>query len=96
MEGRGDGPVASALREPPADLTRLWERYGTPLDRKQLEAYVDGRSLFDAHGDREMPVWGDAFFEDSPPWMPNAEGVKRRLIELLVDYVETLQTERQL
>jgi hypothetical protein len=93
---RGDGPVAGSLRAPPPDLTRLWEHYGTPLDRERLVEYIDGRWLVGAHGPREMPVWGREFFEDAPPMTPNLEGVKRHLVEVLARYLETLQTERRL
>ena len=93
--GHGNGPAAASLRTPPADLTLLWKRYGTPLDRERLEEYVDGRVLLDAHGRTEMPVWGNEFFEEVPPGTPNLERVKHRLIEVLVDYLETLQTEQQ-
>jgi mono/diheme cytochrome c family protein len=95
VEGRGDGPVSGSLRVPPADLTRLWERYGTPLDRGRVAAYIDGRQLFGGHRSGEMPIWGDEFFDDVPPTTPNVEGVKRRLIDVLVDYLEGLQTERE-
>jgi mono/diheme cytochrome c family protein len=96
VAGHGDGPAAGWLRTPPADLTRLFERYGTPLDRARLAKYIDGRALLGAHGPRDMPIWGSEFFADATPTTPNLEGVKRRLIEVLVEYVETLQTERQL
>ncbi len=95
-QGRGDGPVASSLRVPPPDLSRLWEKYGTPLDRDRLVAYIDGRSLLGLHGDSEMPVWGDEFFGDTPPLAPNVEGLKRHLIELLADHLERLQSKQQL
>lgn len=35
-EGRGDGPRAAELPRPPADLTRLHERYGFPLPKTEL------------------------------------------------------------
>ena len=94
VEGRGDGAAAAALRTPPADLTRLWQSYGTPLDRDRVAAYIDGRQLLGIHEAREMPIWGEEFFEDLPPTTPNVEGVKRRLIEVLVDYLQTLQSEQ--
>jgi hypothetical protein len=103
--GRGDGPAASSLRTPPPDLTRLWERYGTPLDRERLARYVDGRRLVEPHrpegpgppGEPEMPVWGREFFADAPATAPGlVEGQKRHLIDVLVAYLETLQGERQL
>ena len=96
LEGKGDGPAAASLRTRPADLTRLWQRYGTPLDRERLAAYIDGRGLLEVHGPREMPVWGDEFFEDAPPLTPNlVEGAKQHLIAVLVDYLETIQSERR-
>ena len=95
--GRGDGPAAASLRTPPADLTLLWKRYGTPLDRERLTEYVDGRRLIGAHGLRDMPIWGREFFEDAPPMAPDlVEDEKRHLIEVLVRYLETIQTERRL
>jgi len=96
ISGRGDGPAVISLRTPPADLTRLWESYGTPLDRDRLVEYIDGRWLLDVHGYREMPIWGNEFFDDSPPQTPNLERSKHQLFEVLANYLETLQTERQL
>ncbi len=96
LAGRGDGPVAAWLRQPPPDLTRLWERYGTPLDRERLAEYIDGRWLVDVHGTREMPLWGSEFFVDAPPMAPSLEGDKRHLLRVLAEYLETLQTERPL
>ena len=96
VAGRGDGPAAASLRATPPDLTRLWEHYGTPLDRERLVEYVDGRWLIGVHGPRKMPVWGREFFEDAPPTTHNLETTKRHLIDVLVGYLETLQTERQL
>jgi len=97
VAGRGDGPAAASLRTPPADLSLLWQRYGTPLDRERLAEYIDGRRLIGPHGGREMPVWGREFFEDAPSLEPDlVEDEKRHLIEVLSAYLETLQTERQL
>jgi len=80
----------------PPDLTLLWKRYGTPLDRQRLVEHIDGRWLVDAHGSRDMPIWGREFYGDAAPMAPNLEGLRRHLIEVLVGYLETLQTERQL
>jgi len=94
VDGKGDGPAASALRQKPADLTRLWQRYGTPLDRERLARYIDGRRLLGGHDPREMPIWGEEFFGDVPPTTPNLENAKHRLFQVLADYLETLQTAR--
>lgn len=93
--GAGNGPAAASLRTPPADLTRLFERYGTPLDRERLADYIDGRRLMTFHGARDMPIWGKEFFEDAPADTPNLEAVKRRLFEVLVEHLESLQAEQR-
>jgi mono/diheme cytochrome c family protein len=62
-EGRGDGPLASALSRPPADLTAIQVRGGGRFDEGDVMAVIDGRRSVGAHGPREMPVWG-AVFED--------------------------------
>jgi len=95
VAGRGDGPAAASLRTPPADLTQLWRRYGTPLDREQVAKYIDGRMLAFAHGPREMPIWGDEFFEEAPPTTPGLDDTKRHLIDVLVNYLQRLQSARE-
>jgi mono/diheme cytochrome c family protein len=84
--GRGDGPVAPALRTPPPDLTRLAQRNGGTYPSARVEAFVTGtgRTLA-AHGTTEMPIWGSTFraFE--------ADARVRQRIQNLVRHIETLQ-----
>jgi mono/diheme cytochrome c family protein len=92
--GAGDGPVAAMLSTPPADLTKLWERYGTPLDGGRLAEHIDGRGMLFMHS-REMPVWGREFFKDADPEGPNIEALKEHLIDVLIQYLEGLQTKQR-
>jgi len=62
-EGRGNGPTASALQPPPADLTRIAQRRGGHFPVTEISAYIDGRIGVPAHGRRDMPVWGERFGE---------------------------------
>ena len=57
---RGDGPMAMQLRRMPPDLTQFTIRNGGVFPSEQVYRIVDGREVM-SHGDREMPVWGDAF-----------------------------------
>ena len=41
MTGHGDGPVASALRTPPADLTRIAQRHGGHFPVAEIAASID-------------------------------------------------------
>jgi mono/diheme cytochrome c family protein len=84
--GRGDGPVASALRARPADLTTLAQRNDGTFPRERVRDFVSGagRQLA-AHGTTEMPVWGPMFraFE--------SDARVRERIENLLTYVASIQ-----
>jgi cytochrome c553 len=56
--GKGDGPTASSLRTPPADLTAFAQRSGGTFPRERFFAFVEGSSRAAAHGSPQMPVWG--------------------------------------
>lgn len=87
--GEGDGPVAAAMRVTVPNLRTLNERYGGDFPEDQVASYIDGRNLPDAHGGREMPVWGEVFaFTES--LVSGAEEPAVR-IESLLDYLRTLQ-----
>jgi mono/diheme cytochrome c family protein len=85
---KGDGPLASGLKKPPADLT-LFARNNKGVFPKDLVVkIVDGREPVKGHGGGDMPVWGDAFsksLQDSDP-----DSVKQK-IEAVVGYLESLQ-----
>jgi mono/diheme cytochrome c family protein len=88
--GRGDGPVAEHLKIPPANLTQIAKRNGGTFPADQVFEIIDGRQVVKAHGDSQMPVWGDAFSRTADA---DEDSVKRR-IEALVAYLEKIQ-ERQ-
>lgn len=90
--GRGDGPVAPALRRPPTDLTLLARRAGGRFDAAGITAVIDGRSAVVEHGTREMPVWGVAFeAELAGEAYTGYLAIERS--QTLTDYLATLQVE---
>jgi hypothetical protein len=92
VDGRGHGPVAGALVTQPSDLTKLTKRFGMPLQRSKLAEYIDGRIDVKAHGPREMPVWGERFDWDLGPGMLATEDTKRRTIDVIIEYLSSIQT----
>jgi mono/diheme cytochrome c family protein len=88
--GKGDGPLASSLTQPPADLTGLARRSGGQYDESAVMAAIDGRRAVAAHGTRDMPVWGAVFEEEGrgEPY-PAYQGLLKS--RFLVDYLATLQ-----
>jgi len=61
-DAKGRGPVAEALKVPPADLTKLAARNRGVFPRERVQAFVtNGERAIPAHGSSEMPVWGPTF-----------------------------------
>jgi mono/diheme cytochrome c family protein len=89
-DARGHGPLAEHLRHAPPDLTQFTKRNGGTFPRDLIYRIIDGRDV-PAHGDREMPVWGEAFKAIAGS---SAAAVKAR-IEAVVRYLEGIQ-ERSL
>jgi mono/diheme cytochrome c family protein len=91
VSARGDGPAAETLRKPPSDLTRLGARWGAPLDKERLAAFIDGREGPRAHGPPDMPVWGERLYAGEREESPARESARRGTILLILEYLETLQ-----
>jgi len=85
----GPTPVAE-LGFQPADLRRLGERYGTPLDREALTDYIDGRHARSLGEERIMPVWGDRLYEHFPDTV-EVDEMRAGTIGLLIDYLQSIQ-----
>ena len=61
-DGRGAGPMASALKVPPGDLTRIAARNRGVYPASRVERIISGEeALPSGHGTRVMPVWGPIF-----------------------------------
>lgn len=86
--GEGGGPVASTLRVTMPNLRSLAMRNGGVFPTEAVAAYIDGREAPAAHGDRQMPVWGDVF---RGPEQGTAERTTRRRIAALVELIASIQ-----
>ena len=86
-DGRGSGPMAGQLRRAPPDLTTFTQRNGGVFPGERVRRIIDGREVA-SHGDRTMPVWGDAF-------MRGREGLSedaiRARIDAIVTYLQGIQ-----
>ena len=90
-DGRGKGDYANLLSVPPTDLTTLAKRSNDgQFPASDLAEVIDGRRNIRAHGDPEMPVWGERFSE-SDERNPNEEAAVRSEVRFLVDYLRTVQ-----
>lgn len=88
IDGRGDGPAASAFRTPPSDLTRLAQKKKGKFPGAAIAHEL--KDVYEApHGSREMPVWGPILSEISP----KSDAIGALRIANIAKYIETLQVK---
>jgi len=90
IDAKGDGPVSTALKTRPADLTVLAKNNNGVFPYDIVYQVIDGRnSTIPSHDTREMPVWGYQF---GPP---QAFRFKRHILAV-IDYLKSVQQKRGL
>ena len=85
--GRGAGPASEQFRKIPPDLTKYTVNNGGVFPSERVRRIIDGTGVA-AHGDRDMPVWGDAFQGGREGL--TADAAKAR-IDLIVRFLEAIQ-----
>lgn len=85
--GRGAGPASEQFRRIPPDLTKYTVNNGGVFPSERVRRIIDGTGVA-AHGDRDMPVWGDAFQGGREGL--TAEAAQAR-IDLIVQFLESIQ-----
>lgn len=89
-DGTGGGTVSRDLKVKVPDFTVLAKKNKGIFPLDDVMATIDGRRFVRAHGDRDMPVWGETF-------QRQAEGKKYEELttllkaKLIAEYVGTLQ-----
>ena len=84
VDGRGQGPVAMALKGTPPDLTML-QPPGEKFPFYQVQTKIDGEKATAAHGTSRMPVWGTVLRRTQ------GELQKEASIYALVRYIAAIQ-----
>lgn len=86
-DGKGGGPAADALKVPATDLTMLAKKNNGKYPGFKVASVLKGDNQTAAHGSKEMPIWGDLFWNLSGGH--DAE-VQQRITNLN-KYIESLQ-----
>jgi len=86
-DGRGGGPAAEALKIPPNDLTVLATQNGGKYPSLKIAAMLRGETTLPAHGTKEMPIWGNLFWNLSG----GHESEVQQRISNLNRYLESIQ-----
>ena len=88
--GKGDGPVAKALKTRPADLTTLAARNKGQFPEMRVLGAINAGPGVAAHGSETMPVWGPIFMDVGHP---GGEREAQLKIYNLMEYIKTLQAK---
>jgi len=85
---KGDGPAASELKIPPANLTLLAKNHGGKFPSDYVvQVITTGPRDAKAHGSKDMPVWGAVFKS-----LGDDASVKQRIYNLS-KYIESKQAD---
>ncbi|MGA2535718.1 MAG: c-type cytochrome [Terracidiphilus sp.] len=89
VDGRGQGPVAFALKVPPPDLTLLSRNNHGKFPDSRVVVVLQSGTDIKAHGTAEMPVWGPILGK------MNLNNPQERLLRIsnLSRYLESLQVK---
>ncbi|MDH4063754.1 MAG: cytochrome c [Acidobacteriota bacterium] len=85
-KGKGDGPVASALRTTPTNLTRLTAANRGTFPAQRVAMVVEFGVMVPAHGTTDMPTWGNTFRAMGD------ETLVRQRVTALTRYLESIQS----
>lgn len=88
--GKGDGVVSHLMNPRPADLTQLAKKNNGEFPFMRVIRIIDGRETMRAHGDPDMPVWGEIFATEVPGAL-NKEAAIRGKVLLITEYLASIQ-----
>ena len=86
LEGKGDGPVAPALKAKVPDLTLLAKNEGGKFPATRVRRWIAGDEVSQSHGSREMPVWGPIFHQ-----IESDQDFGNVRLQNLTKYLESIQ-----
>ena len=91
VDGRGRGPVATTLIKKPSDLTLFSKKNHGEYPALHVMAVLQGGSPVEAHGTKDMPVWGPILGTMDHQRMN--QDVQALRVKNLTDYIESLQAK---
>jgi mono/diheme cytochrome c family protein len=88
-DGKGNGPAAEALKAAPSNLTTLAQKNGGQFPADHVASTIRGDVNLPAHGSKDMPIWGNLFWNIS---QGHSSEVQMRVANL-TKYIEGLQAK---
>jgi mono/diheme cytochrome c family protein len=89
-DGRGNGTVTPYLKLKVPDLSLLKKNHKGIYPVSDVMAAIDGSRAVRAHGDRQMPVWGEQFRKEAEK-EKYTELTSLLKAKVIAEYLATLQ-----
>ena len=86
----GDGVASGLFTKHPPDLTLLAKKNGSKFPTNEVLNIVKGNVTIAAHGNREMPVWGEILGRPLDTSM-SAQSAADAEILVITNYLESIQ-----
>ena len=84
--------MAHLMTPKPTDLTTIAKKNNGEFPSDQVAKSIDGRSTLGAHGDPDMPVWGEVFDEEAAEAGEPPAQVRKK-VRLITEYLKSIQTK---
>jgi mono/diheme cytochrome c family protein len=88
-EGKGDGVASGFMRPQPTNLTQLAKQNGGKFPYVRVMETIDGRNTVRAHGDPQMPVWGEIFAEETTYDAAGRTEIRRKL-KAITEHIQSI------
>jgi mono/diheme cytochrome c family protein len=88
--GKGDGIAGTFMRPKPADLTQIARKNGGEFPFERTMEVIDGRRTVRAHGDPDMPVWGEVLSAEHGGSL-HRRAIVRGTLTLITEHLRTIQ-----
>jgi mono/diheme cytochrome c family protein len=89
--GKGDGVAGTFMRPKPTDLTTIAKTNRGDFPFLRIVRIIDGRETIRAHGDPDMPVWGEVLQGNGDDAAQRVE--VRGKIMIITDYLRSIQAQ---
>ena len=93
MEGKADGTVAPLMKVKPTDLTQIAKKAGGEFPTQRMMLIIDGSETIPAHGDSNMPVWGEVLQKEAAATSIGRRAEAYGKLMLITDYLRSIQAK---
>jgi mono/diheme cytochrome c family protein len=90
-DGKGGGVLSGVLQTKPADLTQIAKKNGGEFPTAEVAKFINGTKTMRAHGDPDMPVWGEVFQDQALGGSSSKKSQAHAKIAFITAYLKTIQ-----